>query len=82
MNKHMKKAISLMVLASALYAAGMSHNTAATPRTIQFEAMADGNYINWKHKTKVEDMTLHDKNGKEIRCKDKFRVDIAHPLTE
>lgn len=27
-------------------------------------------------------MTLHDKNGKEIRCKEKFRVDIAHPLTE
>lgn len=82
MNKHMKKAISLMVLASALYAAGMSHSTAATPRTIQFEAMADGNYVNWKHKIKVEGVTMYDKSGREIPYKEKFRVDIAHPLTE
>lgn len=82
MNKHMKKIILLMVLASTLCTAEMSHSEAAPPSPIQFEAMSDGNYINWKHKTKVEDMTLHDKNGKEIRCKEKFRVDIAHPLTE
>ena len=78
----MKKAILLLAMAGTLYATGMTNGEAATPSTIQFEAMSDGNYINWKHKTKVEDMTLHDKNGKEIRCKEKFRVDIAHPLTE
>lgn len=82
MNKQMKKAILVLAMAGALYATGMTNGEAATPSTIQFEAMNDGNYINWKHKTKVEGMTLHDKNGKEIRCKEKFRVDIAHPLTE
>ena len=67
MNKHMKKIILLMVLASTLCTAEMSHSEAAPPSPIQFEAMSDGNYINWKHKTMVEDMTLHDKNGnKEV----------------
>ena len=57
MNKQMKKAILVLAMAGALYATGMTNGEAATPSTIQFEAMSDGNYINWKHKTKVEDMT-------------------------
>lgn len=81
MNKHMKKIILLMVLASTLCTAGMSHSEAAPPSPIQFEAMSDGNYVNWKHRIKIESMSMHDKNGREIRCKEKFRVDIAHPLT-